>query len=55
VKSSSSMVPVATSACSTSSVLKKLMFRTATRSPKYNFDILLLQKYLSNNDVCILL
>jgi hypothetical protein len=40
---------------STSSVLKKLTFMTATQSPKYNFDLLLLQKYLSNSDVCIVL
>jgi hypothetical protein len=34
---------------------KKLTFRTTTRSTKYNFDLLLLQKYLSNSDVYILL
>jgi hypothetical protein len=36
-------------------VLKKLTFMTTTRSPKYNFDLLLLQKYLSNSDVYMLL
>jgi hypothetical protein len=34
-------------------VPKKLTFRIATRSPRYNFDLLLLYKYLSNSDICI--
>jgi hypothetical protein len=34
---------------------KKLTFRTSTWSPKYNLNLLLLQKYLSNSDVYILL
>jgi hypothetical protein len=29
--------------------------RITTRSPKYNFNLLLLQKYLSNRDVYIIL
>jgi hypothetical protein len=37
----------------TLSVLKKLTFRTTTRSPKYNFDLLLLIKYFSNSDACM--
>jgi hypothetical protein len=40
---------------STPPILKKLTFRTATRSVKYNFDLLLLQKYLSNSGVYIFL
>ena len=34
---------------------KNLTFKTATRSPKHNFDFLFILKYLSKSDICIFL